>query len=103
MEQQPHQPNGGEHDHSANSYGTDDPETQAHIENARVDAARERKRDRAKLERLIELGMNVEDAQSFIEFEDYITGSTDQLPTREEAPPWPTHDTDESAERMKQW
>lgn len=102
MEQQPHQPNGGDHDRGVNSYGTDDPETQAHIENARIDAAEERKRDRAKFERLIELGMNAEDAQSFIEFEDYIASTTDQSPAREEAPPWPTHDTDESAERVKQ-
>ncbi|MGH3992463.1 MAG: antirestriction protein ArdA [Pseudonocardiaceae bacterium] len=46
--------------------------------------------------------MNAEDAQSFIEFEESITGHTDQLSIREEAPPWPTHDTDESAERVKQ-
>jgi hypothetical protein len=44
MEKQPHQPNGGEHDPGVNSYCTDDPEVQAHIENARFDAARERKR-----------------------------------------------------------
>lgn len=103
MEKPPKKPEGGEHTPAeANSYGTDDPEAQAHIENARIDAARERQRDRAKLERLMDLGMNAEDAQSFIEFEESITGHTDQLSIREEAPPWPTHDTDESAERVKQ-
>lgn len=42
--------------------------------------------------------MNAEDAQSFIEFEDSITG---QQPVREEATPWPQHDTDETPEQMK--
>jgi antirestriction protein len=98
------QPNGGEpHRPEVNSYGTDDPETQAHIENARVDAARERERDRANLERLIELGMTPEDAELFIEFENYITQRTTEPPQREEEASWPTHDTDETeSERVKQ-
>jgi antirestriction protein len=73
MERQPQQPEGGEHQRpTANSYGTDDPETQAHIENARVDAARERERDRARLEQLVGLGMTPDDAESVIEFENYV-------------------------------
>ena len=92
MENQRQNPEGGERTPAeANSYGTDDPETQAHIENARIDAARDRQQARARLERLIELGLNTEDAQSFIEFEDTITG---QRSNREEATPWPQHDTD---------
>lgn len=77
MEQQPHQPNGGEHQRQperpgANSYGTNDPEEQAYIEDARFDAARERKRDRARLERLVDLGMTPDDAEALIEFENYV-------------------------------
>jgi len=105
MEHQSHQPDGGEQQPerpAANSYGTDDPETQAHIENARIDAARERQQNRAKLERLIELGMSPDDAEAFIEFEDSVTGRIAESPQREEETPWPTHDADESAERVKQ-
>jgi antirestriction protein len=80
MEQQPHQPNGGEHQRQperpqANSYGTDDPETQAHIENARVDAARERQRDRERLEQLVGMGMTPDDAETLIEFDHYISAT----------------------------
>jgi antirestriction protein len=78
MERHPQQPNGGEHQRrserpAANSYGTDDPETQAYIENARIDALRQRHQDRARLERLVSLGMTPDDAESLIEFENYIT------------------------------
>ena len=55
-----------------NSYGTDDPEAQAHIENARIDAARERKQSREKLKRMVELGVNADDAETVVEFQDYI-------------------------------
>jgi antirestriction protein len=72
------QPNGGEQQRqperpAANSYGTDDPEAQAYIENARVDAARERERNRDRLEQLVHLGMTPDDAESLIEFENYVT------------------------------
>jgi antirestriction protein len=78
MERHPQQPNGGEHQRQperpqANSYGTDDPEAQAYIENARINAARERERDRVRLERLVHLGMTPDDAESLIEFENYVT------------------------------
>ncbi|MBB4910533.1 antirestriction protein ArdA [Actinophytocola algeriensis] len=69
MERQTHQPEGGTHTPAVNSYGTDDPEAQAHIEHARVEAARERKRDRLTLERLVELGLNPDDAEVLIEFD----------------------------------
>lgn len=103
MEHQPHNPDGGEQQPerpAANSYGTDDPETQAHIENARIDAARERQRDRAKLDRLIELGMTPEDAELFIEFENHITQRT----TEHVSPPgheavWSATDADMGHER----
>jgi antirestriction protein len=72
MERQPHRPQGGDHDQGVNSYGTDDPETQAHIENARIDAARERQQDRALFERLVELGVTPEDAETYIEFKPYL-------------------------------
>ncbi len=104
MEHQPRPANGGEHHHQdVNSYGTDDPEAQAHIENARFDAARERQRDRANLERLIELGMTPEDAELFIEFENYVTQRTaDAEPGAETL--WPALDADTStpAEREQQ-
>ncbi|MEC3979531.1 antirestriction protein ArdA [Amycolatopsis sp. H20-H5] len=70
MERQPHNPDrGGEHQPGANSYGTDDPETQAHIENARVDASRERERNRARLERLLDAGIRPDEAEAVVEFE----------------------------------
>ena len=69
MERHPHQPEGGTTTPAVNSYGTDDPETQAHIEHARVEASRERKRDRLTLERLVELGLHPEDAEVLIEFD----------------------------------
>jgi antirestriction protein len=69
MERHPHNPERGEHTPAVNSYGTDDPETQAHIENARVEASRERRRNRLTLERLVELGMNPDDAEVLIEFD----------------------------------
>jgi len=69
MERHPHQPEGGEHHPAVNSYGTDDPAKQAQIERARTDASRERKRDRLTLERLVELGLNPDDAEVLIEFD----------------------------------
>jgi antirestriction protein len=91
MERQPKQPNGGEQQPQperpqANSYGTDDPEVQAHIENARIDAARERERDRARLERLVELGMTPDDAESIVEFDHYVR---DSLRVQESGQPGP--------------
>ncbi|MBP2322677.1 antirestriction protein [Kibdelosporangium banguiense] len=78
MEGQPHQPNGGEYQRQperpgANSYGTNDPERQAEIKQARTDAAEERRRDRARLERLVELGMTPDDAEALIEFDHYVS------------------------------
>lgn len=78
MERQPQPSDGGERQrHSerpaANSYGTDDPEAQAHIENARVDAARERQRDRERLEQLVGMGMTPDDAEALIEFDHYVS------------------------------
>ena len=62
------QPTGGERP-EVNSYGTDDPEEQAHIENARIDASRQRRRDRARLERYVEAGLDPGDAEAVIEYE----------------------------------
>jgi antirestriction protein len=66
MEQQPH---GGTPHPEANSYGTDDPETQAHIENVRIGADRERRADRARLEQLVGDGLTADEAETVIEFE----------------------------------
>lgn len=62
------QPNHGGDRPPVNSYGTDDPEVQARIEQARVEAARERRRDRAELERLVERVVDPDDAEAIIEF-----------------------------------
>lgn len=51
-----------------NSYGTDDPGAQARIEQARQEAAIERRRDRQRFELLVELGISPDDAEAFIEF-----------------------------------
>ncbi len=72
MEQHPHHPNGGEQPPEVNSYGTNDPEVQAHIENARIDAGRERQRDRNRFEHLVEAGIRPDDAEAAIEFEQYL-------------------------------
>ncbi|WP_405056995.1 hypothetical protein OG474_30195 [Kribbella sp. NBC_01505] len=56
-----------------NPYGTDDPEEQAYIENARYDATMERRANRARLERYAELGLDPDAAQSLIEFMDSAT------------------------------
>lgn len=53
-----------------NSYGTDDPIRQAEIEQARAEAMRERRRNRERLEQLVETGMSPDDAEALIEFED---------------------------------
>lgn len=62
-------PPGGDQQPDVNSYGTDDPDKQAEIEQARIDASRERTRDRARLEQLVEHGMSPGDAEAVIEFE----------------------------------
>lgn len=67
--EQPYEHHGGEQPPEVNSYGTDDPETQAHIENARIDAARERRADRARLEQLVADGLTPDEAEAVIEFE----------------------------------
>jgi hypothetical protein len=88
MEQHPHHSNGGEQPSEVNSYGTDDPETQAHIENARIDAARERQRDRIRFEHLMEVGIRPDDAEAAIEFEQYLRQyreANDQLATARSA------------------
>ncbi len=73
----------------ANSYGTDDPETQAHIENARFDSTMERRRNRERLERMVELGIDPDDAETVIEFEGV-------LPETEPDAQWPAADSDQS-------
>jgi antirestriction protein len=75
MERQPYQPNGGEHDpktQGINTYDTDDPERQRQIEQARVEASEQRKRDRVKLEQLVEQGMDPDEAEALIEFERFV-------------------------------
>jgi antirestriction protein len=69
MEQHPQPPQGGDEQPAANSYGTDDPETQAHIENARVDASRERTRNREQLGRMAAAGIDPDDAETLIELD----------------------------------
>ncbi|MCU1685427.1 MAG: antirestriction protein ArdA [Amycolatopsis sp.] len=74
MERTPHNPNHGgdntpEVRSGVNSYGTDDPEQQAHIENARIEASRERRHNRAQLERLVDAGLNPDDAETVVEFD----------------------------------
>jgi antirestriction protein len=93
MEQHPHTPGGEDHP-SVNSYGTDDPERQAHIEQARIDAANERKRNRQQLERLVDLGMAPDDAEAVIEFEASVREQRDANKAAGAAP-----DEDASAER----
>ncbi|MFK0249743.1 antirestriction protein ArdA [Amycolatopsis azurea] len=79
MEQQPRTPqNGGEHP-AANSYGTDDPSDQTRIEGARTAASAERRRNRAELERLVELGLSPDAAETVIEYE---RAHADQRATR---------------------
>jgi antirestriction protein len=69
MEQRPQSSPGGNDDRLVNSYGTDDPETQAHIENARVEAARERADNREQLGRMAAAGVDRDEAEALIEFE----------------------------------
>jgi antirestriction protein len=73
MERQPHTPEGGEPhphtNHEVNSYGTDDPAAQERIEQARIEASRERRRNRAQLEQLVDAGLSADDAETVIEFE----------------------------------
>lgn len=66
-------PQEGEHQptrQGANSYGTDDRAEQVRIEAARQAASAERRRNRERLARLVDAGLNPEDAQAVIEFED---------------------------------
>ena len=69
MERHPQPPQGGDEQPAVNSYGTDDPEAQAHIENARVDASRERSRNREELGRMAAAGIDPDDAEALIEFD----------------------------------
>lgn len=70
-------PNGGEQS-GVNSYGTNDPETQARIEQARSEASEQRRRDRTHLEQLVEQGMRPDDAEALIEFEHYVQDQREQ-------------------------
>jgi antirestriction protein len=78
MEHPPLPPNGSEQSHEANSYGTHDPEKQARIERARSMASRERRRDRDRLEGLVDQGMSPDDAEALIEFEHYVQDQREQ-------------------------
>lgn len=81
MEHRPHQSTGGEHHPerpTVNSYGTDDPEEQARIEQARIDASQERRHNRARLEQLVEHGMSPDEADALIEFEDALRQQREQ-------------------------
>ncbi|MCG8914897.1 antirestriction protein ArdA [Actinokineospora sp. PR83] len=70
MEQQ-HPYQGGENPYfGVNSYGTDDPVRQAEIEQARMAASRERREARARLERYVAVGVDPDDAETLIEFQD---------------------------------
>lgn len=77
MEQQRPRPNGGDQS-EVNSYGTDDPEVQARIEQARQEASEQRRHDRARLEQLVEQGMSPDDAEALIEFEHYVRAQRQQ-------------------------
>jgi antirestriction protein len=73
MENQPRYQQGGENPHQqSNSYGTDDPVIQASIERARTEAANERRRNRAQLERYVEAGVDADDAEALVEFEQSV-------------------------------
>ncbi len=73
MENQPRYPQGGENPYQqANSYGTDDPVIQASIEQARTEASQERRRNRAKLENYVAAGMDADDAEAVVEFEQSV-------------------------------
>jgi hypothetical protein len=85
MERERHQPNGGDTNPNVNSYGTDDPEEQARIEQARIDARQERNSDRARLERYVEAGLRPDDAEALIEFEHYVQEQREQTAQTERA------------------
>jgi hypothetical protein len=73
MENQPHTPQGGENPYQqANSYGTDDPAIQASIEQARTEAAEERRRNRARLEGYVDAGLDPDEAEALVEFEQSV-------------------------------
>lgn len=79
MENQPHTAQGGEFQNpwqGVNPYGTDDPAIQASIEQARAEAAAERQRNRAKLESYVDAGLDPDDAEALVEFEQAVTDTT---------------------------
>lgn len=51
----------------AGEFGSDDAETVAYIMNSRYDNSRERKANRAKIDRLMSIGISEEDAETAIE------------------------------------
>src|SRR6266545_7634775 len=85
MERHSHQPTGGETNPNVNSYSTDDSEEQARIEQARIDARRERNHDRERLEQLVEQGMRPDDAEALIEFEHSMEDQRRQMAQTERA------------------
>lgn len=87
MEQQPHQPNGGEKHPKVNSYGTDDPEEQAKIEQARAEAAEQRRGDREEWERYVAAGINEEDAEGLVEFQRHLREQREQTAKHDRARP----------------
>ncbi|HEX3782717.1 MAG TPA: antirestriction protein ArdA [Pseudonocardiaceae bacterium] len=81
MENQPPIRRGGEHQRQpANSYGIDDPLIQSNIEQARTDAANERRRNRAQLERYADAGMDPDEAEALVEFEQSVTDQGTSAP-----------------------
>jgi antirestriction protein len=84
MEHPPTPQNGGEKS-EVNSYGTDDPEVQARIEQARSEASEQRRQDRERLERLVEQGMRPDDAEALIEFEHSVEDQRQQTAETERA------------------
>lgn len=79
MENQPHTPQGGEFQNpwqGVNPYGTDDPAIQASIEQARAEASEERRRNRAKLESYVDAGLDPDDAEALVEFDQAVADTT---------------------------
>jgi len=83
MEHPPLPRNGGERSPKANSYGTNDPEVRARIEQARREASEQRRRHRTQLEQLVEQGISPDDAEALIEFEHYVRDQ--RLPSEQAA------------------
>jgi hypothetical protein len=69
MERQPQTPQEGGERPAVNSYGTDDLALQDNIERARAAASEQRRRNRAQLEELVEVGLSPDDAEAVIEYE----------------------------------